>query len=258
MKAYRYFKVVLEGSIGTVKMNRPPANAFNLEFVNEFSDAIEQFTVNPEVRVMIITSDIDKIFATGADIKLMSTMDNERVHSGLIHLLDRIQSSPKPVIAMINGHALGGGCELALCCDFRFMEKDRSRIGLPEINLGIISAAGGTQRLCQLLGRGKAIELLFEGAQISAGEALNIGLIHKAFNREELMEKTVAYANKLANQAPIAIGLIKKCINEGVDADLKKGLALEREALLTALQTEDAKEGIQAYLEKRVPKFRGR
>lgn len=258
MKAYRYFKVVLEGSIGTVKMNRPPANAFNLEFVNEFSDAIEQFTVNPEVRVMIITSDIDKIFATGADIKLMSTMDNERVHSGLIHLLDRIQSSPKPVIAMINGHALGGGCELALCCDFRFMEKDRSRIGLPEINLGIISAAGGTQRLCQLLGRGKAIELLFEGAQISAGEALNIGLIHKAFNREELMEKTVAYANKLANQAPIAIGLIKKCINEGVDADLKKGLALEREALLTALQTEDAKEGIQAYLEKRAPKFRGR
>lgn len=258
MKAYRYFKVVLEGSIGTVKMNRPPANAFNLEFVNEFSDAIEQFTVNPEVRVMIIMSDIDKIFATGADIKLMSTMDNERVHSGLIHLLDRIQSSPKPVIAMINGHALGGGCELALCCDFRFMEKDRSRIGLPEINLGIISAAGGTQRLCQLLGRGKAIELLFEGAQISAGEALNIGLIHKAFNREELMEKTVAYANKLANQAPIAIGLIKKCINEGVDADLKKGLALEREALLTALQTEDAKEGIQAYLEKRVPKFRGR
>ncbi len=258
MKAYRYFKIVLEGSIGMVKMNRPPANAFDLEFVNEFSDVIDQFTIHPEVRVIVITSDIDKIFATGADIKLMSTMDNEGVHSGLIHLLDRIQSSSKPVIAMINGHALGGGCELALCCDFRFMERGRSRIGLPEINLGIISAAGGTQRMCRLIGRGKAIELLFEGTQIGAEEALNIGLIHKVFNREELLEKTLEYARKLAKQAPIAIGLIKKCINEGVDADLKRGLALEREALLTALQTEDAKEGVQAFLEKRPPIFKGK
>jgi enoyl-CoA hydratase len=173
-------------------------------------------------------------------------------------LLDKIQNLSKPVIAMINGHALGGGCELALCCDFRFMEKDRARIGLPEINLGIISAAGGTQRMCRLLGRGKATELLFEGTQIGAEEALKIGLIHKAFNREELLEKTLGYAHQLAKQAPIAIGLIKKCINEGVDVDLKRGLALEREALLMALQTEDAKEGVEAYLGKRPPVFKGR
>jgi enoyl-CoA hydratase len=258
MNTYKYFKLFFEGVVSIVKMNRPPANAFNLEFVNEFTDGIDQLTINPEVRVIIITSEIDKIFATGADIKLIFKMDNERVHSGLTHLLDKIQNLSKPVIAMINGHALGGGCELALCCDFRFMEKDRARIGLPEINLGIISAAGGTQRMCRLLGRGKATELLFEGTQIGAEEALKIGLIHKAFNREELLEKTLGYAHQLAKQAPIAIGLIKKCINEGVDVDLKRGLALEREALLMALQTEDAKEGVEAYLGKRPPVFKGR
>lgn len=255
---YKYLEISLEGFVAIIKMNRPPANAFNLEFMREFNKAIDEIAKNPEVRVIIITSNIDKFFATGADIKLMFEMDTHKVHSELTNLFNKIQHSPKPVIAMINGHALGGGCELALCCDFRFMEKGTSKIGLPEINLGIISAAGGTQRMCRLLGRGKATELLFEGSQIGAEEALNIGLIHKSFNHEDLMQGTLKYAHRLATQAPIAIGLIKKCINEGIDADLGKGLSIEREALLMALQTEDAKEGVKAYLEKRPPRFKGR
>lgn len=254
---YKYLKLSLEGLVAIIKMNRPPGNAFDLELINEFNDIIDKLAINSEVRVIIITSAIEKIFATGADIKLMYKIDTEQHHYGLTNLFEKIQQMAKPIIAMINGHALGGGCELALCCDFRFMEKGSSRIGLPEINLGILSAAGGTQRMCRLIGRGKATELLFEGTQIGADEALDIGLIHKAFNREVLMERTLEYANKLANQAPIAIGLIKKCINEGIDADLERGLAVEREALLIALQTEDAKEGIKAFLEKRAPIFKG-
>jgi enoyl-CoA hydratase len=138
------------------------------------------------------------------------------------------------------------------------MVKGAPKIGLPEINLGIISAVGGTQRMCRLIGRGKATELLFEDSQMTTEEALNIGLIHKAFNPEDLMSKMVEYAYKLANQAPVAIELIKKCINEGIDADLKNGLEVERKALFMALQTEDAKEGVKAYLEKRPPKFKGK
>lgn len=258
MFAYKYLRISIEEFVGILKMNRPPANAFNFEFAKEFSEAIDELSANPEIRIIIITSEIDKFFATGADIKLMFEMNVEKVHSELSKLFNKIQLLPKPIIAMINGHALGGGCELALCCDFRFMEKGSSKIGLPEVNLGIISATGGTQRLCRLLGRGKATELLFEGTQIGAEEALNIGLIHKAFDRKDLIKRTVEYAHKLANQAPIAIGLIKKCLNEGVDADLKTGLAVEREALLAAFQTEDAKEGIKAYIEKRPPSFKGK
>ena len=143
-------------------------------------------------------------------------------------------------------------------CDLRFMEKGSSRIGLPEINLGILSAAGGTQRISRLLGRGKAIELLLEGSWLGAEEALRIGLIHKVFDREDLVEKTLVYSHKLAKQAPIAIGLIKKCVNDGIDADLKRGLEIEREALIKVLQTEDAREGVRAFLEKRHPNFKGK
>jgi enoyl-CoA hydratase/carnithine racemase len=255
---YKYLRLSFDGFIGIIKMNRPPVNAFNLEFIDEFNNAIDEFAINSGVRVVVITSNVDKFFATGVDIKLMFTMDPKDVQSGLTNLFDKIQHLHKPVIAMINGHALGGGCELTLCCDFRFMEKDSSKIGLPEINLGIIPAAGGTQRLCRLLGRGRAMELLVLGIPLMAKEALEAGLIHKAFDHKDLMERTLEYAHKLANQAPVAVALIKKCINEGIDADLKRGLEIEREALLTALQTEDAREGIRAFLEKRSLKFKGK
>jgi enoyl-CoA hydratase len=255
---YRNVELSLEAPVAIIKMNRPPANAFSLEFVREVSNAIDEIDTNPKARVIIITSNINNFFATGADIKLMFEMDHQQLHSEITNLFNKIQKMSKPVIAMINGHALGGGCELALCCDLRFMEKGSSRIGLPEINLGILSAAGGTQRISRLLGSGKAIELLFEGSRLGAEEALRIGLIHKVFDREDLMEKTLVYAHKLAKQAPIAIGLIKKCINDGIDADLKRGLEIEREALIKALQTEDAREGVRAFLEKRPPKFKGK
>jgi enoyl-CoA hydratase len=251
---YKYFTVSAEDLIGIVKMNRPPANSYTQEFVEEFHDAIDECSIHSDIRVIIITSGIDKFFATGADIKHMFERDAPDVQT-LQSLYDKIQYLSKPVIAMINGHAMGGGCELALSCDFRFMERDASKIGLPEINLGIVPAAGGTQRMCQLLGRGKAIELLFEGSPIGAEEALKIGLVHKVFGKEDLMQKTMEYARKLADKPAVAIGLIKKCINEGIGADLKKGLAAEREALAIALQTEDAKEGVRAYLERKPPKL---
>jgi enoyl-CoA hydratase/carnithine racemase len=247
----------LEGSVGLIRMKRPPANAFELEFVREFERMIDVMTDDKEVRVIIITSGIPKFFASGADIKLMFTADNQQLQEELTRFVDKIQHLPKPVIAVINGHALGGGCELALGCDFRFMAQGASRIGLPEINLGILPAAGGTQRLCRLIGRGKANALLFEGASLTAEEALQIGLIHRACPPEDLLTMALKYARSLAEKPPVALGLIKKCLNEGVDGDLPKGLVLEGEALALALETEDAREGIRAYLEKRRPRFQG-
>jgi len=251
-------EVSYDGHVAVVKMNRSPSNAFNQEFVDEFNEVVAQLADNGEARVVVITSSVSRFFATGADIKLIFGMDVKKVLSGLTKMFNAIQHMPKPVIAMIKGHALGGGCELSLACDFRFMEKGPATIGLPEVNLGIISAAGGTQRMSRLLGRGKATELLFEGRQIGAQEALEIGLIHKCFESEDLEAKTLEYAHQLSKQAPIAIRLIKKCLNDGMDDKIEKGLEVEREALFAALQTEDAKEGVRSYLEKRHPIFKGR
>jgi enoyl-CoA hydratase len=254
---YKLFEVTIKNYIAFMRMDRPPANAFNLEFIEEFERCISELEINSNVRVVILTSCLEKIFSTGADIKMMFEMDTERVHPIVSKAFLKIQNLPKPVIAMINGHALGGGCELAMCCDFRFMQRDSALIGLPEINLGIIPASGGTQRLPRLVGRGKAMELLLEGTRLRAEEALRIGLIHKVFSSEELEDKTIEYAERLASQAPIAMALIKKCVSEGIDEGLIRGLEIEKESLLTALQTEDAKEGVRAYLERRSARFEG-
>ena len=251
-------EVSFDGYVAVIKMNRAPSNAFNLEFVDELNEIVTQLTENTQVRVIVISSRVNRFFATGADIKLIFEMDVKKVLAGLTKLFNTIQYMPKPVIAMIKGHALGGGCELAWACDFRFMEKDSATIGLPEVNLGIISAAGGTQRMTRLLGRGKATELLFEGRQIGAQEALEIGLIHKCFESEDLEAKTLEYAYQLSKQAPIAIQLIKNCLNVGMNDTIEKGLEAEREALFSALETEDAKEGVSAYMERRNPVFKGK
>jgi enoyl-CoA hydratase len=254
---YKHFEVSFQGPVGIVKMDRHPANAFSMDFILEYNKVFDELAGNQDVRAIIITSNIPKVFATGADIKEMLEMDVPAHHSKMRRLFNNIQYLPKPVIAMINGHALGGGCELTLCCDFRFMEKGGPRIGVPEIHLGILSASGGTQRMTRLIGRGKSTELLFEGKQIEAEEALDIGLIHRAYSCEELLPKTLEYANKLASLAPLAIGAIKRCLNESLDSRLEDGLDVERESLLSLLKTEDAVEGIQAFLEKRTPIFSG-
>ncbi|MFC1869501.1 enoyl-CoA hydratase/isomerase family protein [Thermodesulfobacteriota bacterium] len=254
---YRYFELSVKGLVGIIKMDRSPANAFSMDFIKEFNNAFDEFAENKGVRVIIIMSKLPKIFAAGADINDMLTQDTPAHHSALKELFNKIQNLPKPVIAMINGHALGGGFEMTLCCDFRFMDKDGARIGLPEINLGILPASGGTQRMSRLIGRAKATELLLEGKRIGAEEALDIGLIHRAYNREELMPKTLEYAHKLAKQAPVAVRAIKRCLNEGLDLKLAQGLDLERESLLALLETEDVKEGVRAFLGKRSPEFKG-
>ena len=251
----KYIETSLDGSVAIVKMNRPPANAISLDFLSEFREVISEVSEDQTARVVVITSSIPGVFAAGADIKLMFKMDVRQVHSAVTDVFGSIQRLPKPVIAMINGHALGGGCELALCCDYRFMEKDKSKIGLPEVNLGIISAGGGTQRMSRLLGRAKATELLFEGTRIGAKEALDIGLVHRIFSAEDLSKQTLAYADRLASQSPVAIRLIKRCLNEGLDNDLDRGLELEGEALLEAFEAEDVREGVNAFIERRIPKF---
>jgi enoyl-CoA hydratase/carnithine racemase len=172
-------------------------------------------------------------------------------------MLNALEALPIPTVAAINGHALGGGLELALVCDFRFMGQDSGRIGLPEVRLGLIPSLGGTQRLPLVVGKAKAVEMMFKGLQITPEEAKRIGLINDFFPKDELNERSFDYAKRLARQATGAIAKIKKCVNTGLYKGLEKGLATEREAFKENIAAPDAREGIDAFLEGRRPVFKG-
>jgi enoyl-CoA hydratase len=169
-----------------------------------------------------------------------------------------IESLGKPTIAVINGHALGGGLEFALACDFRFMGRDSGTIGLPEIRLGLIPLGGGTQRLPRLIGRGRALELLLDGARIGADEALSIGLVNRVFEREKIDDGALAYARRLAQGPTRSIGLIKNCVYAGLETPLPAGLQIERDSFQDLVRTEDMVEGILSFVERREPHYTGR
>ncbi len=200
----------------------------------------------------------------GADIKDMQAYDRRRgpaarkIDTASATFL-RLQRLAKPTVVAITGHALGGGCEFSLAMDFRVMTEGRARIGQPEVNLGIIPGAGGTQRLTRLVGRARAAEMLMLGDRLSAREAEAIGLVNRVGETdEETLEIAAGLARRLAAQAPVAIRLIKKALNDGADGDLVRGLAVEREAMIEAYLSADADEGVAAFLEKREPKWEGR
>ncbi len=206
-----------------------------------------------------MTSDCPDFFSAGDDITQLKKIDDTmisllpRVHEAL----NRFENLPLATVAAINGHALGGGMELALTCDFRFMGRDCGLIGLPEVRLGMIPAFGGTQRLPLVVGKTKAVEMMFKGLQITADEAKEIDLVNAVYERSQLYEKSFDYARRLALQATGAIGWIKKCVHEGLHRGFDKGLAMEREAFGKNIVTFDAKEGVDAFLSGRKPQFKG-
>ncbi len=259
--AYQFITLNKEGRILTVILNRPPTNPLNREFGQELFDAFSEAAQMDDITVVVITSALEKAFIAGADIKEMAAMglDESEAFSMLLQGANNILSGMKKVvIAAINGHALGGGCELALACDYRFMAAGKGLIGLPEATLGILPGAGGTQRLPRLVGLAKAMDILLFGKVMGGEEALAIGLVDRVIEAENFLAEVMAFAAKLASGAGKAIGCIKIAVNEGFDLPLEQALAVERKYGLENLSTHDAKEGLTAFGEKRKPNFLNR
>ncbi|BBO84183.1 3-hydroxybutyryl-CoA dehydratase [Desulfosarcina ovata subsp. sediminis] len=261
---YRFLKYRVEQGVGVVTIDRPPANALNSDLVEELHTAIDALTDDDAVRAAVFTAE-GPFFVGGADIKMMQALKGKDlppfIEGYTVHLqraYNKIEAMPKPVIAAINGYAAGGGCELALACDMRFMAKGKLKIGLPEVKLGLLPGGGGLQRMPRLIGKSKAMELLFTGELVDAETALDIGLVHRIVEPERLMEETLRFAEKLAGQATLAIGIIKQCVNYGLNTNVKAGLAFDIDAQDILFKSQDGMEGIEAFVQKRPPNFAGK
>jgi enoyl-CoA hydratase len=247
--------------IGTVTLNRPEAlNALNSDVYNELYDVFEKIENDEEVRVVILTGSGDRAFAAGSDVVEMANMNTLEIQKFMATIRkasDRIYTLTKPTIAAIHGYALGGGCELSMCCDLRIC-SEKARFGQPEINLGLIPGAGGTQRLARLVGVAKAKEMIFLGDRIDAATALGLGLVNKVVPPEKLMDEAMDWAKKLAGKSGPVLAMAKIAINTGVDTDMQSGLDMEAKCDALCFATEDQKEGMKAFLEKREAVFKNK
>jgi len=249
-----------QGSVAVIKFNRPEAlNAINPELVSDVHLALDEIEKDPSLRVVVLTGEGDKAFIAGADISYMVNLPpvgargwSEEGHNFLF----RVENFPLPVIACVNGFALGGGLEIALTCDFIYASEN-AKFGQPEINLGIIPGFGGTQRLSRLVGRGVAKEFCMAGGMISAQEAKAIGLVNKVFPSDKLWEETLKIAHLIASKGKVSLRSVKQCIDRGYEMDLRQGCQMEAEHFELCMSSPDAKEGMNAFLEKRKPNFKG-
>ena len=258
------FKNILlstDGEIGTLTINRPKAlNALNMETLQEIQMGIQEIKNRSEVRVLIITGAGEKAFIAGADISEMRGMNSIEAlnFSKLGHLtLKMIEDLDRPVLAAVNGFALGGGTELALACDFIYASEN-ARFGLPEVTLGIFPGFGGTQRLPRLIGKGKAKELIMTGKMISSQEAFALGIANRVFPQSSLMDETKKVASQIAGNGAVAVRLAKMAVNAGFNMELTEACSLESYAFSLGFTTEDQKEGMTAFLEKRKPNYKGK
>jgi enoyl-CoA hydratase/carnithine racemase len=253
--------VEMDHGVVVLKLNRPEVmNAFNFSLLNALKNEIERLRFDNEVRVVVITGEGERAFCAGADLKERSTMDPVEVKKFILtirNLFTSIEQLNKPVIAAVNGIALGGGTELALACDLRIASENAS-MGLTETRLGIIPGAGGTQRLPRLIGLGKAKELIFTGRRVSAREALEIGLVNSVCPLEFLMDQCRKLAGMICEAGPIAVEQAKYAINFGIETDIQTGLAIESNAYWVTVPTEDRIEALNAFKEKRKPVFKGK
>lgn len=259
--AYENINYTVENGVATIAINRPKAlNALNLATLTELKDVVEKIAVDKEVQVVIITGAGEKSFVAGADIVEMSTKNavEGRVWGQVgQNIFTEIENLPQPVIAAVNGFALGGGCELACACDIRYASEN-AKFGQPEVGLGITPGFGGTQRLTRVVGRGHAKELIYTANIIDAQEALRIGLVNKVVPQAELMDVVMKVAKTITKKAPVAVQLAKAAINRGINCDVVTGISYEAEVFGLCFATADQKEGMKAFIEKRKPTFEGK
>ena len=267
--SYQFMNVDITDGVGIIWLNRPPANSLNREVVEELAKAFAELRDNDEAKVLVIASKIPGFFVAGADIKMFTEMTPDQawdIAARLQEVNQMLEDMPKISIAAISGYALGGGLELALACDFRFMAesvtiKDKERtptLGLPETTLGILPGAGGTQRLARLLGPKKALYFISTATQIKPQQALQLGLVEKLLPGDEVVDQTIAFAKEMAAKAVIGIGCAKKSIYQGFNKEMKDGLRIECDAFKEAFGSDDATEGLNAFIEKRPAKFQGK
>lgn len=256
--AYTSILVETRGRVGLVTLNRPQAlNALNHALMRELMDALDAFDKDDAIGAMVITGN-DKAFAAGADIKEMadeSALDMTR--NDHIAVFGRIRTIQKPVIAAVSGWALGGGCELALSCDM-IVTSDTAKFGLPEVTIGVIPGAGGTQRLVRAVGKSIAMEMILNDRKINAQEALHYGLVSRVVPVSDYFNEALKLAEEIAARAPLAVRAAKRAINHSFESFLKDGLAEEKQIFYNLFGTEDQKEGMQAFVEKRKPNWAGK
>ena len=260
MASYETLLVERRGRVGLITINRPDKlNALNIKTRTEGAAAFEELREDESVRVVVITGAGEKAFVAGADIAEFEgrTAVTQRDVMTARSLFTAVDTFPKPVIAMINGYCLGGGCELALSCDLR-VASEAARFGQPEIKLGIIPGGGGTQRLTRLVGEGKAMELILTGDMIDAQTAYNLGLVNLVVPAADLEAKTLEMANRIAEKSPVALRMAKEAVKTAARANLDEGLRREIDLFALTFSSEDKDEGVRAFLEKRKPDFKGR
>lgn len=247
-----------EEGIGRIQLNRPEVlNALNLQLMDELVSELESMDRDETIRCIIITGD-RRAFAAGADIDEMSDATAvDMLLKDQFATWDRIRHISKPIIAAVSGYALGGGCELAMACDL-IIASETAKFGQPEINIGVMPGAGGTQRLTRAVGKARAMEMVLTGKPISAEEALEAGLINRVVPEEILEDEALKMAREIAAKPPVAVRLAKKAVLKAMDTPLETGLAYEQMLFYLLFATEDQREGMRAFLEKRKPRFRGR
>lgn len=258
---YENIKLTREGHIAILAFNRPGAmNALSTQTAREILAALEELEQDDEVFAAVLTAEGDRAFCVGADLKERKTMTREQMKKQralFVRAFTAVAEFPKPLVAAVNGFALGGGCEFALGCDF-IIAAENSSFGLPEVGLAIIPGGGGTQLLPRVIGRNRAKELIFTGRRISAREAFELGLVNHVVPADQLMAKTMDIMREITKNGPIALQQAKRAINLGVELELHTALALEAECYNVCLATEDRDEGLRAFNEKRKPVYRGR
>lgn len=256
-----YVTLTKEAPLGIITLNRPPANSYDIKFMQDLDAAIEGVAADDDIKAALLISASEKFFSGGADIKafLANTPEANTEMVNFAHeVLAKIARLPQIFIAVINGHAMGGGLEMALACDLRFAGDGKFMLALPESTLGLLPGNGGTQRLARLIGASRALELMLSGRAVNPQEGLELGIVNKLFPGESVLGEAKAYALKLANGPTKALANIKRCVYEGIELPLAAGLMLERGLIAELFRTEDAREGFAAFVEKRKAEFKGR
>jgi enoyl-CoA hydratase len=252
--------------VAVLTLDDPPANTYTYEMMRQLDDGILRARMRDDVHVIVITGEGEKFFSAGANIQMLNEVTSGFKYCFCLHAnetLQRLEQTPKLVIAALNGHTVGGGLEIAMAADIRIARKGAGKIGLPEINLGVLPGTGGTQRLARIVGKSKAIELMIHGSTFDFDEALSYGIVNEVWeadSAEAFMEKIMDYARSFAapNRAAKAVGMIKRAVQTGWELPIAEALAVERELQQQLFQSEDAREGIGSYLEKRKAQFKGK
>jgi enoyl-CoA hydratase len=265
---YQKINYAVTNGIAEIELNDPPANTYSYDMMREIDDAVLAARMDRAVHVIVIRGAGDKFFCAGADIKMLTEADPEWKYYFCLHAnetMNRLEQTPKLVIAALNGHCVGGGLEVALAADIRVAKKDAGKIGLPEVKLGVLPGTGGTQRLARLLGKAKSIELMATGRLMTVGEAQTLGVVNEVWGDEQLKgrsfrEAVLEYAKQFTppNAASKSIGHIKRAVQSGLEVGFHEGLALERELQQRLFESADAAEGLKANVEKRPARFEGR